>query len=179
MTIIQSQIPDKFTGIIQLSVIEGMPSYSTLVNIQDNVVAVDNRWIPVAKLHCTLLHQSFPKKVQSKNGVRGDKALKALYKSADKPAGEINLNLGNLFHCQDLSTGRESIGIWVEGPEPEQIRSEILQSAGISLEDIFETFTSEEASRRYHISLANLDGNSGSSPAYPSDQNTSPFNFKR
>ena len=173
MSNIQAQIPQKFTGILQLAVSYGTPSYDQLDAIQDKIMAMDKRWHPVEKLHCTLLHQSFPKKVSNTEGLRGDKALKALFKSPEKPSVEATLQLGSFFHCQDLATGRESIGVWVEGPMPEQMRDEILQSAGINVDEIFQTFTGEEASRKYHISLANLTGNGGDSPAYPTPANTS------
>lgn len=174
MTTIQAQVPEKFTGIIQLAVPYGTPAYDLLDGIQDKIMQMDKRWHPVEKLHCTLMHQSYPKKVQNTEGLRGDKALKALFKSPDKPSGSVTLTLGSFFHCQDLETGRESIGVWITGSEAEAMRREIIESAGINYDEIFQTFNGDEASRMFHISLANLTGNGGDSPAYPTDSNTSP-----
>jgi len=178
MTTIQAQIPEKFTGIIQLAIEPENPSYSELSNIQDKISMMDNRWKPVEKLHCTLLHQSYPKKAVTSSGVKGDKALKDLYASPNRPTGPVTLQTGGLFHCQDLETGRESIGIWITGSEPEAKRREILELAGINYDELVQQFDSNEANRTFHISLANLTGNGGDSPAYPSSKNTSPISLR-
>jgi hypothetical protein len=41
MTIIQAQIPEKFTGIIQLAVPYGTPSYDLLDRVQDKIMEMD------------------------------------------------------------------------------------------------------------------------------------------
>ena len=173
MTTLQVHIPEKYTGIIQLKVQYGEPSYDLLNNIQDRIMQIDKRWHPVEKLHCTLMHQSFPKKVVSASGLRGDKALKVLFKSPHRPQGTVTLTYGSFFHCLDLETGRESIGVWIVGQDAELMRREIIESAGISYDEISSTFDANETSRMFHISLANLTGNGGDSPAYPTKENTS------
>jgi hypothetical protein len=147
-------IPEKFTGLIQLAI---DPSEFD----QHRGLVTDDRFIPVMKTHCTLLHQSIPKTL-SAGATRGDKALKGLFKSPDRPTGSVNLQFSNLYHCQDLDTGRESIVAFVENWETcEDIRNEILSAAGLDPNEV------SEPQREYHVSLFNLTGNPGDSPAYP------------
>jgi hypothetical protein len=107
------------------------------------------------------------------DGVRGDKALKALFASPNRPTGSVDITLGGFFHCQDLETQRESIGVWITGSTPSDMLREILETAGINYDEISQTFDANEGNRMFHISLANLTGNGGDSPAYPNPSNTS------
>lgn len=149
-----ASIPEKFTGLVQLAI---DPSEFD----QLRTLVTDDRFVPVMKTHCTLLHQSIPKEFGS-GKERGDKLLKALFKSDAKPTGTVDLRFGKLYHCQDLDAGRESIVAFVENPEAcDDIRNEILSAAGLDPNEV------SEPQREYHVSLFNLTGNPGDSPAYP------------
>ena len=74
----QTLLPSKFTGIIQLAPAED----GEVLRLQDLVLEQFPNHQPIGKLHITLLHQSYPKKVGA-GKERGDKLLKALYKNGD------------------------------------------------------------------------------------------------
>ena len=108
-----------------------------------------------------------PKKVVSEGDVRGDKALKALFKSSgfqDKRIAGPQLTLGKVF----ISTQGERTSTFVEILEDTECRSTrdgLLVSAGINPGDI--PFDDNETNRKFHISLTNLTGNGGDSIAFP------------
>jgi hypothetical protein len=170
---VESLLPSKFTGIIQLAVdVEFEPQLQALI---DTLVSTDDRWVPVNKIHCTLLHQKYPKLHQSSDGLRGDKALKALFKSS-YTAPSVTLKLGPVSHCHDTAAGRESlIAPVLNVDEVRSFRDEILSTAGLDPEQFVSSFDDDERNRMFHISLCNLTGNPGDSPAFPNSTNTSQY----
>ena len=71
----QTLVTSKFTGSIQLT-----PADETqLLELQQAVLEQHPDQQPNPKLHVTLLHQSFPKKLTSSDGLRGDKALSLIH----------------------------------------------------------------------------------------------------
>jgi len=163
MTKINTHIKEKFTGILQL-----VPSLEEeLRTLQTKIKVLFPEQEPLPKLHITLLHQSFPKKVLAEGSLRGDKALKALFKSSDfqdKRIAGPQLTLGKVF----ISTQGERTSTFVEILEDAECRStrdNLLVSAGINPEDI--PFDDKEIKRKFHISLTNLTGNGGDSIAFP------------
>ena len=167
----QTLLPSKFTGIIQLAPADE----SELAILQDAILEQNPDQQPNPKLHITLLHQSFPKKLTTADGVRGDKALKALYKSGGQMGIPTpDLQLGDVKIGEDVSKGRVSSYVEIENSVAcLEIRNAILEAAGLNPADLDAILTPEEASRVFHISLTNLEGNGGASIAYPqaSDRN--------
>ena len=161
----QTLLPAKFTGIIQL-----MPADELqLLVLQQAVLDQYSDQQPNPKLHVTLLHQSFPKQVTNTEGLRGDKALKALYKNGGHMGIPTpDLQLGDVKIGFDLIKGRRSTYVEIDNPEAcIALRDAILEAAGINVLDVNTVLTEEEQTRVFHISLTNLDGNSGASIAYP------------
>lgn len=161
----QTLLPAKFTGLIQL-----VPSDSSqLLALQQGVLDQYSDQQPNPKFHVTLLHQSFPKMLQNSEGLRGDKALKALFKSGDQmniPTPTIRL--GEVKMGFDLIKDRRSSYVEIENPEVcIQIRDAILEAAGIDPASLNAVLSEDERNRVFHISLTNRDGNSGASIAYP------------
>ena len=161
----QTLLPAKFTGLIQL-----VPSDSSqLLALQQGVLDQYSDQQPNPKFHVTLLHQSFPKMLQNSEGLRGDKALKALFQSGDQmniPTPTIRL--GEVKMGFDLIKDRRSSYVEIENPEVcIQIRDAILEAAGIDPASLNAVLTGDERNRVFHISLTNRDGNSGASIAYP------------
>tara|TARA_Y100000593_G_scaffold21384_1_gene42871 strand:+ start:2502 stop:3017 length:516 start_codon:yes stop_codon:yes gene_type:complete len=153
----------KFTGIIQL-----VPQdESRLRDLQGQIVKLYSDQQPVPKLHVTLLHQAFPKKTTGSGGLRGDKALKTLYKSGDQMSiSTPALQLGDVKIGFDLTKDRRSTYVEIVNPEAcIAVRNEILKAAGIDPSTL--QLTSEEEGRKFHISLTNLEGSGGASIAYP------------
>jgi len=167
----QTLLPSKFTGIIQLAPADE----SELAILQDAILEQNPDQQPNPKLHITLLHQSFPKKLTTADGVRGDKALKALYKSGGQMGIPTpDLQLGDVKIGEDVSKGRVSSYVEIENSVAcLEIRNAILEAAGLNPADLDAILTPEEANRVFHISLTNLEGNGGASIAYPqaSDRN--------
>lgn len=161
----QTLLPSKFTGIIQLSPADE----SELLVLQEAVLEQYGDQQPNPKLHITLLHQSFPKKVTSADGVRGDKALKALFKTGGQMGIPTpNLQLGDVKMGFDLVKDRRSSYVVIENSAAcLELRDAILEAAGINPADLDAVLTEEERTRVFHISLTNRDGNSGASIAYP------------
>lgn len=166
----QTLLPSKFTGIIQLS----PENESELLDLQEAVLEQYSDQQPNPKLHITLLHQSFPKQLTSSSGLRGDKALKALFKSADHMSIPTpDLQLGAVKIGFDLTLDRRSSYVEIQNPEAcIQLRDAILEAAGINPQDLDAILSEEERNRVFHISLTNKDGNSGSSIAYPQVSDT-------
>ena len=167
----QTLLPSKFTGIIQLAPADE----SELLVLQEAVLAQNPNQQPNPKLHITLLHQSFPKKLTNNEGLRGDKALKALFKAGGQMGIPTpDLQLGDVKIGEDSSTGRVSSYVEIENSVAcLEIRDAILEAAGINPADLDAILTPEERERVFHISLTNLEGNGGASIAYPkaSDRN--------
>ena len=164
----QTLLPAKFTGIIQL-----VPADLTkLMDLQQTVLDNNPLQQPNPKLHITLLHQSFPKKVTNDQGVRGDKAIKALFKSgAHMSIPTPTLFLGDVKMGEDVGLGRVSSYVEIENSTAcLEVRDAILTAAGINPADVDAILTEEERSRVFHISLTNLEGNGGASIAYPQPQ---------
>jgi hypothetical protein len=158
-------LPSKFTGIIQ-----AMPAdESGLLVLQAAVLEQYNDQQPNPKLHITLLHQSFLKKVTNIEGLRGDKALKALFKNGGQMGIPTpNLQLGDVKMGFDLIKDRRSSYVEINNPEAcIELRNAILESAGLNPSDLDAILTQDERNRVFHVSLTNLEGNSGSSIAYP------------
>ena len=166
----QTLLPGKFTGIIQLVPADD----SELVQLQRSVLSQYSDQQPNPKLHITLLHQSFPKKVTNNEGLRGDKALKALYKSGGQMGIPTpTLRLGDVKIGFDLIKDRRSSYVEIENSAAcLEIRNAILEAAGIDPADIDAVLTEEERTRVFHISLTNLEGTSGASIAYPEVSDT-------
>jgi hypothetical protein len=160
---INTLFSSKFTGIIQLVT----QDESSLRDLQDRIVELYPDQQPVPKLHCTLLHQSYLKKTTSADGLRGDKALKTLFKSGEQMAIELpSLALGGVKIGFDLIKDRRSTYVEVKNSEACIVaRNLILKAAGI--DPVSLVLEEPEASRVFHISLTNLDGNGGASIAYP------------
>ena len=162
----QTLLSSKFTGIIQL-----VPAdESELLVLQETVLENYPNQQPNPKLHITLLHQSFPKKLTNNEGLRGDKALKALFKSGGQMSIPTpTLQLGDVKIGEDYSTGRVSSYVEIENAlECLEIRDAILEAAGLNPADLDAILTPEEKARVFHVSLTNLEGNGGASIAYPS-----------
>ena len=161
----QTLLPSKFTGIIQLAPADE----SELLVLQDAILEQNPDQQPNPKLHITLLHQSFPKKLTSADGLRGDKALKALFKSGDQMNIQTpDLRLGDVKIGEDSEKGRVSSYVEIENSEAcLEIRNAILEAAGLNPADLDAILTPEERGRVFHISLTNLEGNGGASIAYP------------
>ena len=158
-------LPSKFTGIIQL-----VPADLTeLLSLQQTVLENYPQQQPNPKLHITLLHQSFPKKITNNQGIRGDKAIKALFKSGEQMSIPTpNLILGDVKIGEDVAQGRVSSYVEIENSVAcLEIRDAILQAAGLNPSDLDAVMTPEERTRVFHISLTNLEGNGGASIAYP------------
>ena len=161
----QTLLPAKFTGIIQL-----VPAdQSELLILQQAVLDQYQDQQPNPKLHITLLHQAFPKKLTNADGLRGDKALKALFKSGGQMGIPTpNLQLGDVKMGFDLVKDRRSSYVEIENSVAcLELRDAILQAAGINPADLDAVLTEEERTRVFHISLTNLEGNGGASIAYP------------
>ena len=161
----QTLLPSKFTGIIQLAPADE----SELLVLQEAVLEQYSDQQPNPKLHITLLHQSFPKKLTNVDGVRGDKALKALFKSGGQMGIPTpTLQLGDVKMGFDLTTGRRSSYVEIENSVAcLEIRDAILEAAGLNPAELDAVLTPEERDRVFHISLTNLEGNGGASIAYP------------
>ena len=166
----QTLLPSKFTGIIQLAPADE----SELLALQEAVLEQYSDQQPNPKLHITLLHQSFPKKLTNNEGLRGDKALKALFKSgAHMSIPTPDLQLGDVKIGFDLIQDRRSSYVVIENSVAcLEIRDAILEAAGINPADLDAILTPEEANRVFHISLTNLEGNGGASIAYPQASDT-------
>ena len=166
----QTLLPSKFTGIIQLAPADELK----LLELQQQVLEQYSDQQPNPKLHVTLLHQSFPKLVTNNEGLRGDKALKALYKSGGHMTIPTpTLQLGEVKMGFDLIKDRRSSYVVINNPgECIQMRDAILKAAGIDPEAINDVLSEDEIGRIFHISLTNRDGNSGASIAYPTAGDT-------
>ena len=161
----QSLLPSKFTGIIQVT-----PADETqLLELQQAVLEQFPDQQPNPKLHVTLLHQSFPKKLTNTQGLRGDKALKALYKNGGQMGIPTpTLELGDVKVGEDATNGRKSSYVEINNSVALlELRDAILEAAGINSADLDGILTPEERGRIFHISLTNLEGNGGASIAYP------------
>ena len=161
----QTLLPSKFTGIIQLAPADE----SELLVLQEAVLEQYSDQQPNPKLHITLLHQSFPKKLTNSEGLRGDKALKALFKSGGQMGIPTpDLQLGDVKMGFDLIKDRRSSYVVIENSVAcLEIRDAILEAAGLNPADLDAILTPEERERVFHISLTNLEGNGGASIAYP------------
>ena len=156
----QTLLPAKFTGIIQLAFSDTTP----LQKLQESIIGTYSNHVPIEKLHITLLHQSFPKKVGA-GKERGDKLLKALYKDGGQFA--IQAPMVTLDDVHIVREGeRESTYVTIsEHDLLLSVRDDILQAAGINPAEL--GIDGPEASRVFHVSLTNLTGNGGDSIAYP------------
>ena len=156
----QTLLPSKFTGIIQLAPSED----GEVLRLQDLVLEQFPNHQPIAKLHITLLHQSYPKKVGAGKN-RGDKLLKALYKEGGQMGIPTpNVTFGDVYLAK--AGDRESSYVLINEQDLcLQARDAILGAAGI--DPVALGIDGDEASRQYHISLTNLTGNGGDSIAYP------------
>jgi len=173
----QTLLPSKFTGIIQLAPADE----SELLMLQEAILEQNPQQQPNPKLHITLLHQSFPKKLTSREGLRGDKALKALFKSGGQMSIQTpEVYLGDVKIGEDVAKGRVSSYVEIENSVAcLEIRDAILEAAGIDPSPLYDTpeapsiLTPEEKGRVFHISLTNLEGNGGASIAYPQANDSS------
>ena len=156
----QTLLPSKFTGIIQLAPAED----GEVLRLQDLVLEQFPNHQPIGKLHITLLHQSYPKKVGA-GKERGDKLLKALYKNGDHMSIQTpNVTFGDV-HLAKEGERESSYVVINEQDLCLQTRDAILNAAGIDPTAL--GIDGDEASRKFHISLTNLTGNGGDSIAYP------------
>ena len=156
------EMTGKFTGIIQV-----VPSDRAVIEkIQQKVLEKHANHKPIQKLHITLLHQKYPKKIGA-GSERGDKLLKALYKSGKQGSLSLSsISFGDIYLAKDGD--RESTYVVINEQDIcKQIRDSILEAAGIEIKDLESVLEPQEASRVYHISLTNLTGNGGDSVAYP------------
>ena len=156
----QTLLPSRFTGIIQLAPAED----DEVLQLQDLVLEQFPNHQPIGKLHITLLHQSFPKKVGAGKD-RGDKLLKALYKEGGQMGIQTPVvTFGDVYLAK--SGDRESTYVLINEQDLcLRTRNAILDAAGIDPDAL--GIDGAEASRKFHISLTNLTGNGGDSIAYP------------
>jgi len=156
----QTLLPSKFTGIIQLAPSED----GEVLRLQDLVLEQFPNHQPITKLHITLLHQSYPKKVGA-GKERGDKLLKALYQEGGQMSIPTpSVTFGDVYLTKEGD--RESSYVLINEQDLcLQARDAILNAAGIDPASL--GIDGNEASRQYHISLTNLTGNGGDSIAYP------------
>jgi len=155
-------LPSKFTGIIQL-----VPANNEeLLRLQSELLRLFPTHEPITKLHVTLLHQSYPKKVGS-GKERGDKLLKNMYKSGEHMGiSTPSISFGDVYLARQ--EGRESTFVVVNEQDLCQLAlKNILQTAGIPIASLEIDPESPEGHRTFHISLTNLTGNGGDSIAYP------------
>ena len=166
----QTLLPSKFRGIIQIAPVDE----SRLLELQAAVLEQYSGQQPNPKLHISLLHQSFPKQLTNNEGLRGDKALKALYKSGAHASIQTpTLQLGDVKMGFDLTLGRRSSYVEIKNSMAcIEVRNAILEAAGINPADLDAVLTPEERGRVFHISLTNLEGNGGASIAYPQVSDT-------
>ena len=165
----QSLLPEKFTGILQVN-----PADETkLKALQDVILERHQEQQPNPKLHITLLHQAFPKKLKTRDGLNGKKALSALFKEGGQmgiPTPRIQLGDVKIGEAD----GRVSSYVEIENSvDMLELRDAILEAANIDPSALYDTddgpsiLTPEEKSRVFHISLTNLEGNPGASIKYP------------
>ena len=161
----QTLLPGKFTGLIQAIPADD----SQLLELQKAVLEQYSDQQPNPKLHITLLHQSFPKKMTNVDGVRGDKALKALFRAGGQMGIPTpNLQLGDVKMGFDLIKDRRSSYVEIENSAAcLELRDAILEAAGLNPADLDAILTPEERGRVFHVSLTNLEGTGGASIAYP------------
>ena len=165
----QSILSEKFSGILQVN-----PADDTeLKELQNAVLAQNPQQQPNPKMHVTLLHQAFPKKLKTRGGLNGKKALSALFKAGGQMGIPTpNLRLGDVRIGE--ADGRVSSYVEIENSvEMLELRDAILEAADIDPSALYDTddslsiLTPEEKSRIFHISLTNLEGNPGASIKYP------------
>ena len=156
----QTLQPSKFTGIIQLAFSDVRP----LQKLQEQLLGYFPNHVPIEKLHITLLHQSFPKKVGA-GKQRGDKLLKALYSSGSQSSVQAPMvQLDDVYVAREGD--RESTYVTIKEHDLLlTVRDGLLQAAGINPQDL--GTDGPEANRVFHVSLTNLTGNGGDSIAYP------------
>ena len=141
--------------------------------LQDVILERHQEQQPNPKLHITLLHQAFPKKLKTRDGLNGKKALSALFKAGGQmgiPTPRIQLGDVKIGEAD----GRVSSYVEIENSvDMLELRDAILEAANIDPSALYDTddgpsiLTPEEKSRVFHISLTNLEGNPGSSIKYP------------
>lgn len=146
----------KFAGILKL-VPATQFGVDFLTGLQVNAEMLHPELKPLSedKLHCTLLHQSYPKEWNI-GGLRGDKAFKKFFKNN---AMFVDLEIDEQIR---IVTEGDRTSAYVEVVSYlESHRECILRQAGFNgmLRD-------PEASRVFHITLANLTGLPGDSVAY-------------
>ena len=165
-----SELPKKFTGIIQVKPSDVL----FLRDLQDKIVGLLPDQKPIDKLHVTLLHQSIPKVVYSKSmfdqagfPLRGDKALKKFFKSQKgKDVLPPYLEFGELGIVEQ--DGRTSTYIKIVNEEDmRRFLSFVFDQVGLNQDEILSASLGEprEAGRIFHISLTNLTGSPGDSVA--------------
>lgn len=167
----QSLLPQKFSGILQVN-----PADETkLKALQDVILTRYPDQQPNPKLHVTLLHQAFPKKLKTRDGLNGKKALSTLFKNGGQMGIPTPiLRLGDVKRGENPSEGRVSFYVEIENSiEMLELRDQILEAANIDpsvlydIDDRPSILTPEEKSRVFHISLTNLEGQPGASIKYP------------
>ena len=167
----QSLLPSKFSGILQVN-----PADETqLKTLQDTILDQDDTQQPNPKLHVTLLHQAFPKKLKTRDGLNGKKALSVLFKNGGQMGIPTpTLRLGDVKRGENPLEGRVSYYVEIENSaEMLELRDAILEAANIDPSALYDTddspsiLTPEEKTRVFHISLTNLEGQPGASIKYP------------
>ncbi|OUU74841.1 MAG: hypothetical protein CBC29_06855 [Methylococcaceae bacterium TMED69] len=165
-----SELPRKFTGIIQIK-----PSDNDFLReLQEKIVSIYPGQKPVRNLHVTLLHQSIPKMIYSKSlfdskgiPLRGDKALKKFFKSEkSKSLFPPFLEFGEL----GIKSEGEKISTYIKivnSGDMNKFLSNLYEMTGLDKKDVSAASELEprESGRIFHISLTNLTGNPGDSIA--------------
>ena len=161
----QTKHTETCTGIIQL-----VPeNQGYLVELQTQILEQYPSQVSLPKLHITMLHQSFPKKVGA-GKMRGDKMLKLAYK--EKKQNKIPtplLSFGDVYMAkgEDDELGRLSSYVVIqESHLCKDTRDAILSEAGV-VEILSHVVGTPEQNRVFHVSLTNLTGNGGDSIKYP------------
>lgn len=165
----QSLLPAKFSGILQVNPADE----DQLITLQKAVLEQNQEQQPNPKLHVTLLHQAFPKKLKTRDGLNGKKALSTLFKNGGQMGIPTpTLRLGDVKIGE--ADGRVSSYVEIENSvEMLELRDAILEAANIDPIALYDTegspsiLTPEEKTRVFHVSLTNLEGNPGASIKYP------------
>ena len=165
MTITQTKHTETCTGIVQLVPI----NQGHLEGLQTQILERYPSQVSLPKLHITILHQSFPKKVGA-GKTRGDKILKLAYKETKQnKIPTPSLSFGDVYMAtgEGDELGRLSTYVVIQEAQLcKSARDAILSEAGV-IEILDHVAGTPEQSRVFHVSLTNLTGNGGDSIKYP------------
>ena len=165
MTTTQTTHTENCTGIVQI-----VPqNQDYLVGLQRKIIEMYPQQTSLPKLHITILHQSFPKKVGA-GKTRGDKILKLAYKEdKQNKVSTPLLSYGDVYIATGEGDELGRVSTYVVIPETQlckDTRDAILSEAGV-IQILDHVVGTPEQNRVFHVSLTNLTGNGGDSIKYP------------